>query len=87
MSHIISQAGLNWAVIEKKWPTTRNAFEQFSVEKIARFKDNDVQRLLEDKGIVRNRESMCHSPERNRIPEHKEAAWLFQIVPRQHIQI
>ncbi len=55
MCRIIFQAGLNWSVIEKKWPTTRKAFADFSIEKVACFTDANVERLLKDEGIVRNR--------------------------------
>ena len=55
MSHIIFQAGLNWSVIDKKWPTTQKAFANFSVDKVARFTNADVERLVKDQGIVRNR--------------------------------
>jgi DNA-3-methyladenine glycosylase I len=55
MCRIIFQAGLNWSVIDKKWSTTKKAFENFSVEKIARFTEADVERLMKDEGIVRNR--------------------------------
>jgi DNA-3-methyladenine glycosylase I len=55
MCRIIFQAGLNWSVIEKKWPTTRKAFANFSIDKVARFDDSDLERLMKDQGIVRNR--------------------------------
>ena len=55
MSHVIFEAGLNWNVIEKKWPTTREAFVEFNIEKVAHFTEKDVERLLKDEGIVRNR--------------------------------
>ena len=55
MSRVIFQAGLNWKVIDKKWPTTKKAFAGFNVEKVARFTNADVERLLKDEGIVRNR--------------------------------
>jgi DNA-3-methyladenine glycosylase I len=55
MSHVIFEAGLNWNVIEKKWPTTRKAFAEFNIEKVAHFTEKDVERLLKDEGIVRNR--------------------------------
>jgi DNA-3-methyladenine glycosylase I len=55
MCRIIFQAGLNWSVIDKKWPTTQKAFANFSIEKVARFTDTDMERLLKDEGIVRNR--------------------------------
>jgi DNA-3-methyladenine glycosylase I len=55
MCRVIFQAGLNWSVIDKKWPTTRKAFENFSIEKVAKFTDYDLERLMKDQGIVRNR--------------------------------
>jgi len=55
MCRIIFQAGLNWRVIDNKWPATKTAFAGFSVEKVARFGDEDLERLMSDAGIVRNR--------------------------------
>ena len=59
MSRVIFQAGLNWKVIDNKWPTTKKAFAGFSIEKVSRFTDSDVERLLKDAGIVRNRSKVC----------------------------
>ena len=59
MCRVIFQAGLNWNVIDKKWSGTRKAFAQFSIEKVAGFADSDVERLLKDEGIVRNRDKVC----------------------------
>jgi DNA-3-methyladenine glycosylase I len=50
-----AQAGLSWITILKKRKNYRKAFDQFSVEKIARYGPRDVKRLLSDAGIVRNR--------------------------------
>jgi 3-methyladenine DNA glycosylase Tag len=55
MCRVIFQSGLNWRVIEDKWPTTRKAFADFSVSKVAYFSDADVERLMKDPGIVRNK--------------------------------
>jgi len=55
MCRIIFQDGLNWIVIDKKWPTTRKAFTNFQIDKVARFDDADLERLMKDEGIVRNR--------------------------------
>jgi DNA-3-methyladenine glycosylase I len=55
MSRVIFQTGLNWKVIDKKWPTTKKAFSEFSLEKVSRFTDSDIQRLLKDEGIIRNK--------------------------------
>ena len=50
-----AQAGLSWETILNKRVNYRKAFHNFQTEKIARYGDRDVQRLLSDKGIVRNR--------------------------------
>ena len=49
------QSGLSWLVILRKRPAFRTAFKDFRIEKVARFTDRDVKRLLADAGIVRNR--------------------------------
>jgi DNA-3-methyladenine glycosylase I len=51
---IVFQSGLNWSVIDKKWPTTKKAFENFSIEKVAGFNDSDIERLMKDQGIIRH---------------------------------
>ena len=52
------QAGLSWRTILNKRPAFRNAFDGFDVEKVADYGDEEVARLLEDKGIVRNRQKI-----------------------------
>ena len=49
------QAGLSWATILRKRPAFRAAFHDFHPETVAAFTDEDVERLLLDAGIVRNR--------------------------------
>ena len=49
------QAGLSWATILRKRPAFRKAFMDFDPEKVALFTDADVERLMLDAGIVRNR--------------------------------
>ena len=48
MCRVIFQAGLNWHVIDNKWPTTKKAFANFNIDKVACFTDADVQRLMKD---------------------------------------
>jgi len=50
-----AQAGLSWNTILKKRENYRKALHGFRPEKIARYGKRDVQRLLGDNGIVRNR--------------------------------
>ncbi|MET1065660.1 MAG: DNA-3-methyladenine glycosylase I [Arthrobacter sp.] len=49
------QAGLSWATILRKRPAFRAAFHDFHPETVAAFTESDVERLLLDAGIVRNR--------------------------------
>ncbi|MBN6036698.1 DNA-3-methyladenine glycosylase I [Amycolatopsis sp. 195334CR] len=49
------QSGLSWIVILRKRPAFRAAFADFDPAAVATFDDDDVDRLLGDAGIVRNR--------------------------------
>jgi DNA-3-methyladenine glycosylase I len=49
------QAGLSWATILRKRPAFRSAFHNFQPDAVAAFTDDDVERLMLDAGIVRNR--------------------------------
>lgn len=49
------QAGLSWLTILRKRENFRAAFDGFDYERVARYDDADVQRLLADAGIVRHR--------------------------------
>lgn len=50
-----AQAGLSWITILKKRENYRKAFDDFCAEKIACYDDKKIEKLLSDKGIVRNR--------------------------------
>ncbi len=50
-----AQAGLSWLTILKKRENYRKAFHGFDPKKIVAYSQRDVQRLLNDPGIVRNR--------------------------------
>ncbi|WP_317932374.1 DNA-3-methyladenine glycosylase I [Halioxenophilus sp. WMMB6] len=49
------QSGLSWRTILAKRENFRKAFNNFEIAKVARFKARDVERLLQDEGIVRHR--------------------------------
>ena len=49
------QAGLSWELILRKRPAFRAAFADFNPDEVAVFTDADVERLLTDSGIIRNR--------------------------------
>ena len=51
----INQAGLSWITILKKADNFRKAYHGFKIEKIAKYGEKDIARLLADVGIIRNR--------------------------------
>lgn len=51
----INQAGLSWRTILLKEQGFRKAYHGFDIAKIARYKEKDIQRLLNDASIIRNR--------------------------------
>jgi len=50
-----AQAGLSWSTVLRKRENYRKAFHGFDPKRIARYTEKDVQRLLKDDGIIRNR--------------------------------
>jgi DNA-3-methyladenine glycosylase I len=50
-----AQAGLSWSTILKRRDGYRRAFENFQLERVANFDERDIERLLKDSGIIRNR--------------------------------
>src|SRR5690349_23321800 len=50
-----AQAGLSWETILQKRENYRRAFAGFDPTRVANFKARDIQRLMRDAGIVRNR--------------------------------
>jgi len=54
MSKAVFLAGLNWSVVEKKWPDIKHALANFSIDAVAQFGDEDIDRLLKDEGMIRS---------------------------------
>lgn len=51
----INQAGLNWILILKKQDNFRKAFDNYKIEKVAAYGEKEIDRLMSDTGIIRNR--------------------------------
>ncbi len=88
-----AQAGLAWITILKKRASYGRAFEGFDVRRIARYTDADIERLMQDAGIVRNRLKITATIDNARAWLALEAevgdvpAWLWSFVsgsPRQN---
>ena len=50
-----AQAGLSWSTILKRRKTYKKAFDNFDAKKISKYNNKDFKRLLNDKGIIRNK--------------------------------
>jgi len=51
----INQAGLSWETILKKKDNFFKAFDNFDIEKVSRYTEKKIEKLLSDAGIIRNR--------------------------------
>ncbi|WP_353114770.1 DNA-3-methyladenine glycosylase I [Microbacterium sp.] len=81
------QAGLSWITILRKRPRFREVFAGFEPAAVARFDEADVERLLGDAGIVRNRQKIVATIENARLVEAMpeggldELMWSFAPAP------
>ena len=55
ITRIIFQGGLNWRIIDRKWPNFRTAFSNFSIDTVAKYDEPEVEKLMNNAGIIRNR--------------------------------
>jgi DNA-3-methyladenine glycosylase I len=53
-----AQAGLSWLTVLRKRENYRQAFDRFDPSQVARYDSSDIERLLADPGIVRNRKKI-----------------------------
>lgn len=51
----INQAGLSWETILNKQENFKKAYSNFEIGKVAKYSDKDIERLLADAGIIRNK--------------------------------
>jgi 3-methyladenine DNA glycosylase Tag len=58
MSKVIFTSGINWKVVEAKWPGIKEAFGSFDVEKVAQLGRADIDQLATDPRLIRNRKKI-----------------------------
>lgn len=61
------QAGISWAIIHNKWLNFRRAFADFDPAVVAKFGQSDVDRLMQDTGIMRSEKKIRGTIENARI--------------------
>jgi DNA-3-methyladenine glycosylase I len=54
LSKAVFTAGLNWRMVENKWPDFRKAFARFSPARVSKLSEREIRALMKNSGIVRN---------------------------------
>ncbi|MBN1329846.1 MAG: DNA-3-methyladenine glycosylase I [Candidatus Heimdallarchaeota archaeon] len=54
LTRVIFQGGLSWDLIQRKWPSFQQAFDNFSIDAVSKFTDDDIANLIENEAIIRN---------------------------------
>lgn len=70
ITRAIFQAGLSWAFIAARWDAFRTAFEQFAIDRVARYDAFDIDRLLHAEGVVRSEKKLAATIENARTLIH-----------------
>jgi len=58
MSKSVFQSGMSWKVVEAKWGTTREAFHDFEVTRVASMSEAEIDELAQDTRVIRNRRKL-----------------------------
>ena len=70
-----AQAGLSWITILRKRERYRKAFYDFDVNKVAQMTEQDVERLMQDEGIVRPAQDQIGYQQCQTFQRHSERVW------------
>jgi len=81
------QSGLSWITILRKRENFRRAFASFRPERVAAFTEEDIERLLSDPGIVRNRAKIAAAIQNARLvvdlgPRFAEIVLSYRVIGR-----
>jgi 3-methyladenine DNA glycosylase Tag len=58
LARVMFQTGISWQVVDAKWPGIREAFHGFDVARVAKLRDSDIERLMGDTRVIRNRRKL-----------------------------
>jgi 3-methyladenine DNA glycosylase Tag len=58
MARVMFQTGISWRVVDAKWPGIQEAFHDFEPTRVARLTTKDVNRLMGDTRVIRNRKKL-----------------------------
>ena len=55
MTRAVFQAGLSWAAIDSQWEALREAFDDFDVPEVARYRAPDIERIMTTDGVLHSK--------------------------------
>jgi 3-methyladenine DNA glycosylase Tag len=55
LTRAVFQSGISWRVVDAKWPGTREALHNFDPERVADLNPDEIDRLVDDRRLIRNR--------------------------------
>jgi len=58
MARVMFQTGISWRVVEAKWPGIQAAFRGFEPRRVAKLTAKDIDRLMGDTRVIRNRKKL-----------------------------
>jgi len=58
MARVMFQTGISWRVVEAKWPGIQEAFHGFDPVRTSKLKAKDIDRLMGDTRVIRNRKKL-----------------------------
>jgi 3-methyladenine DNA glycosylase Tag len=58
LARVMFQTGISWRVVEAKWPGIREAFGGFKPDQVAALTVADIDRLMDDQRVIRNRKKL-----------------------------
>lgn len=54
IAKIIFVAGFRYSIVEERWPLIRKAFNNFNVNKLSKFNNKEVEKIMKSKGMIKN---------------------------------
>jgi DNA-3-methyladenine glycosylase I len=58
LARVMFQAGISWRVVDAKWPGIRQAFDGFDPDRVAKLGTRDIDKLMNDTRVIRNRKKL-----------------------------
>ena len=58
MTKAVFQSGISWKVVESKWPSIKEAFQDFDTDVVAGFSEPELDGLVQDTRVIRNRRKL-----------------------------